>query len=816
MGAKVDLHVHSSYSNRPSEWLLRRIGAPECYTPPQQVYDECRRKGMDFVTLSDHNCIDGALEIAHLPGVFVSNEVTTYFPEDGCKVHCLVFGITEDQFRDIQELRTDIYAFRDYLFDREIAHSVAHPLFSVNDRLNVGHLAKLLVLFKRFEGINGARAPRAAMLFRAIVQNLSPQMMAELADRHDIVPRDERPWQKVLTGGSDDHSGLYIASAYTETPDVETVEEYLECLQRGDHEACGSHGSSLMMGRNFYSIAYRYYREKLLGDDHSGDLFSIMVGRLLRGEEIANISTADKVREAAKRFIKPRKKTMGQIDRVLATELIEWVSAAEADADSSIEERSFRTASELGQQLSYASFRKSFKHLKKGKLTESLQTMASLGPVAMCVAPYLAAFQTQHKDERLHQSVADHFVAARLLRRRSEKRAWFTDTFQQMNGVSLTVETCARIARQHHREIEVLTSEAATDESRDFVRNFAPIGDFSMPELKGQSLSFPPFMEMIRYCEAEQFSEAIISTPGPVGLCGLAAGKLLGLKLTGIYHTDYPLYVRYLTASQSLEEMSRRYLRWFYSQMDSVFVPSTFYKNELEERGLDPEKIRLLPRGLDRKLFNPERRDPRFWDRYGIRPGFKFVYVGRIAEEKNLDELLRAFIGVREDHEEAQLVMVGDGPYLEELQSRYRRPEILFTGYLEEEDLAAAYASSDVLVSPSTTDTFGNAVLEAQACGLPVIIDHSGGVAEVVEGSESGSVIDMSGAGELQATMTRLLVDSPQRHRMARAARETAKADSWEALLTRLWHDEGGEDDSQVPLQSVQSDSSTTPAEAHA
>src|SRR5690242_11007196 len=93
--SRADLHVHSKYSDRPSEWLLRRIGAPESFTEPLEVYRRARARGMAFVTISDHNRIEGALEIAHLPGTFLSNEVTTYFPEDGCKIHCLVSGITE-------------------------------------------------------------------------------------------------------------------------------------------------------------------------------------------------------------------------------------------------------------------------------------------------------------------------------------------------------------------------------------------------------------------------------------------------------------------------------------------------------------------------------------------------------------------------------------------------------------------------------------------------------------------------------------------------------------------------------------------------
>jgi predicted metal-dependent phosphoesterase TrpH len=119
---------------------------------------------MDFVTISDHNCIRGALDIAHLPGTFISNEVTTYFPENGSKVHILVTGINEEQFSMIQELRANIYRLQEYLMGEDIICSVAHVLFRVNGRLSVDQFERLLLLFPRFELINGSRDRRAADL----------------------------------------------------------------------------------------------------------------------------------------------------------------------------------------------------------------------------------------------------------------------------------------------------------------------------------------------------------------------------------------------------------------------------------------------------------------------------------------------------------------------------------------------------------------------------------------------------------------------------------------------------------------------------
>ncbi|MFP4031139.1 MAG: PHP domain-containing protein, partial [Desulfococcaceae bacterium] len=152
----IDLHVHSKFSKRPTQWVLRKIGCPESFTEPLQIYRIARRRGMDLVTISDHNSIAGALEIAHLPGAFVSEEITTYFPEDGCKLHVLALDVTEAQHDEIQKLRKNVFELVPWLRDQGILHILAHPLYAVNDRLTLDHFEQALLLFKCFE-LNGAR-----------------------------------------------------------------------------------------------------------------------------------------------------------------------------------------------------------------------------------------------------------------------------------------------------------------------------------------------------------------------------------------------------------------------------------------------------------------------------------------------------------------------------------------------------------------------------------------------------------------------------------------------------------------------------------
>jgi glycosyltransferase involved in cell wall biosynthesis len=197
----------------------------------------------------------------------------------------------------------------------------------------------------------------------------------------------------------------------------------------------------------------------------------------------------------------------------------------------------------------------------------------------------------------------------------------------------------------------------------------------------------------------------------------------------------------------------------------------------------------VLTRGVDLARFSPERRDPEFWPSRGAGDGLKFLYVGRVSREKNLDALFEAFVELKRAGTAAELLIVGDGPYLAALRDRYRRGDVVFTGFLEGDDLSRAYAAADVFVFPSTTDTFGNVVLEAQASGLATIVSNQGGPAENVIDGRTGLIVDVGERGALRAAMERLLVDGDLRGRLAEAAIASAGQSRWEQVLDDLWED---------------------------
>src|SRR5256885_5099761 len=237
--SKCDLHIHSRFSARSEEWLFRRLDFPDSYSDPRELHRQLIEHGMDFVSITDHDTIDGCLKIRDLPNTFIIEQVTTYFPQDPCKIHILVWGITEKQHSDIVLIRDNIFSLQRYLQSGKIAHAVAHPLYSVNGKLEASHLERLILLFKHFEGINGLRDALLSELTPELFASLTPNKIEELAERHNLEPTHREPWKKILIGGAVDHRGQFIASAFTETPAADSPKSFLEHVRNGACEARG-------------------------------------------------------------------------------------------------------------------------------------------------------------------------------------------------------------------------------------------------------------------------------------------------------------------------------------------------------------------------------------------------------------------------------------------------------------------------------------------------------------------------------------------------------------------------------------------------
>jgi glycosyltransferase involved in cell wall biosynthesis len=242
-----------------------------------------------------------------------------------------------------------------------------------------------------------------------------------------------------------------------------------------------------------------------------------------------------------------------------------------------------------------------------------------------------------------------------------------------------------------------------------------------------------------------------------------------------------------LTGDHIIEELVWKFTLWYYDQMDLIYVPSSSTGDELVEKGIAASKLRLFPRGIDVDRFHPSKRNGYLKSQFHIQDVTTLLYVGRVSKEKNLHLLGEVFQEIYRNHPKIHLIIVGDGPYLEEMRLLMAGLPCTFTGYLTGEELSAIYASCDIFVFPSTTDTFGNVVLEAQASGLPVIVSDQGGPHENMLSGETGLIVSGNDKDKLCSAIQTLLGDAGLQRKMGRAARRYMEERSFETAFAQTW-----------------------------
>ncbi|MGA2401560.1 MAG: glycosyltransferase, partial [Syntrophobacteraceae bacterium] len=797
---KIDLHVHSKYSVRPSQWILQKLGCPECFTEPAEVYRIARQKGMNLVTITDHNTISGSAEIAHLPDTFISEEVTTYFPDDGCKAHVLVYDINDAIHREIQKVRENIFDLVGYLTQTGIVHVLAHPLYSVNDKLTIDHFEKFLLLFSNFE-INGARDDYQNHAIRLIMENLTPEILDKLIDKHGISPAFPEPWRKSLTGGSDDHSSLNISRQHTVVRGARNLKEFLLGAERRRTTPVGKGSTPRVMSHNIYGIAYQYYKRKLnFQSDVNKDVVLRFLDRCLQADAEAEERLVSRLIYSWRRRKTPKQEQGSRIQDLLrfeAQKLLQYdpdlmeIASNGNDIKENRAERWFNFVNQVSNKVLVHFWDSLLSNLSGAHFFNMFQSLGSAGAAYTLLAPYFVTFTVFSRDQHFSTSAMEHFgisPASAEGGQKPVKIAYFTDTFHEINGVALTIQHQLDLAQKTGKDLTVITCDAETRPPLKGQMNFNPIGVYSFPEYPEQKMFLPPFLEILNFCYEQGFTQIHVATPGPLGLAGLAIGRIMKIPVSGTYHTAIPQYAHILTGDAAIEELVWKYTTWFYDQLHLVLVPSRSTERELIGKGIDPKKICLFPRGVDTVRFNPSRRNARFLkEHFNAGDGPKILYVGRISKEKDLHVLAQAFKSLTLTFEDVELILVGDGPYLKELKELLAGTPSIFTGYRDGEELATIYASCDLFAFPSATDTFGNVVLEAQASGLPVIVTNSGGPQENMIPHKTGQIVQAGDTESMLQTLRFLLGDSSRLEEMGKAARLSMENRSYERAFDKTW-----------------------------
>jgi phosphatidylinositol alpha 1,6-mannosyltransferase len=282
----------------------------------------------------------------------------------------------------------------------------------------------------------------------------------------------------------------------------------------------------------------------------------------------------------------------------------------------------------------------------------------------------------------------------------------------------------------------------------------------------------------------ERFAPDLVHvvSPTPTAVWAQRYARRHSLPVVASFHTHFVSYFRYYGVPW-LEPLGWRLLRWFYGRCDRVYAPSWSIIRELEGQGLG--NLELWSRGIDGERFSPAYRDPALRARIGADADTPvLLLVSRLVKEKDLADLVEVDRILRARGVRFRLALVGDGPMRAELEERL--PDAVFAGHRHGAELAAWYASADVFLFPSTTETLGNVVLEAMASGLPTVVVDRGGPQDLVEPGETGFVARANDVVDLADRAERLLRDPAERERMAAAAHAAAAERDWERINGRL------------------------------
>ena len=775
---RCDLHLHSSASLTTGQWFSQYFQAPESYADPHRQYELCKRRGMTLVTLTDHDSIEGGLQLVGHSDFFLSVEVSTRFPENDCAVHVLVFDLTPRQHAQLQGRRESVYEVSRYLRGEGLAHSLPHPLLSPNWRLDAATLEKCLALFPTFERANGLTDSRADGDLAHFYASITPELLAALSIKHGIELAHGDPPRLALTAGSDDHGHRRSGGLYTEVDGTLDAAAFLANVMAGRARTVGAGGDLNAMAACIQQATYAHFREGNAGErarrNPLVDAMDVLAGRRpvddappRRGASHVLESLLHAVRRAG---VAPTP----EID-------IAHVADAPSDADDrAVVEALWRTSDALAE----AAARELGPALLAFDIYGILASLTDLAAALGVASPVLFA--------------ADHF-ARQAVQRRDVWKGWtatarppaaehlavFSDVLGNFDGVSTWCRQFGQRAEAAGKRVWFAACDApGTVAGRDAVpRSLPALLRFDLPFYAGVEICVPSLAATVDRLWRERITHVELATPGPVGLVGLAAARILRLPVTATYHTDFSSLIGLLVDDPKLVDVSRSYLGWFYRSVDRAFVFSDASREKLRQLRVPAERIESIGMAVDPDDFSPARASRSVFSEVGVPTGGRPVVlsVGRLSPEKNVDQIVDAVRALQGRSPAPLLVVVGDGPAAASLKSRGGDEHFVrFVGFQSGRVLRELYASATAFVFAGRLDGLGLVNFEALASGVPVLVPRGSAITESLDDGVD-ALFYGEGPEGLPAALGALLDDLPLTARLAANGRRRMRA-RWDEL----------------------------------
>ncbi|HUW76561.1 MAG TPA: glycosyltransferase family 1 protein [Gallionella sp.] len=357
-----------------------------------------------------------------------------------------------------------------------------------------------------------------------------------------------------------------------------------------------------------------------------------------------------------------------------------------------------------------------------------------------------------------------------------------TETYPpEINGVAMTISRMVEGLRQKH-VVELIRPRQNPQDSAKQGPAFQEVlvRGFPIPRYQGLKLGLPAKQRLIKLWTSQRPDVVHLVTEGPLGSSALSAARKLGIPVSSDFHTNFHSYSQHYGFGW-LQKTVAAYLRKLHNRTDTTLVPTNELRDTLEQEGY--QNLQVVARGVETALFHPGKRSRKLRAQWGLLADddLAVIYVGRISAEKNLPLVLRTFEAMQAVNPKLKLVMVGDGPVRAELQRK--NSEYIFAGMRTGEDLAAHYASGDIFLFPSMTETYGNVTVEAMASGLAVVAYRYAAAAEHIVHGENGLHAEYGNAEEFIKAACGLAADGPRIEQMRRQAHQTMLKLDWQNIV---------------------------------
>ena len=384
------------------------------------------------------------------------------------------------------------------------------------------------------------------------------------------------------------------------------------------------------------------------------------------------------------------------------------------------------------------------------------------------------------------QSVTDEIMVDEFpAQRRSLRIAVVTETYPpEVNGVARTIASVVDGLRARNHELQLIRPGQVKGEQGSQGERFHEVlmRGLPIPRYPHLRMGLTSKKALVALWSRRRPDIVHIATEGPMGWSALQAALHLKLPVCSDFRTNFHAYSKHYGVGW-LHKPIMAYLRKFHNGTQCTMTPDEGLRKELQDYGY--KNVTVVARGVDTELFTPLRRSEALRQTWGAAPDDLVVmHVGRLAAEKNLNTLMLAYEAMCKVEPRLKLVLVGDGPARKELQARY--PEVIFAGMRHGEDLAAHYASGDLFVFPSITETFGNVTTEAMASGLPVLAYDYAAAGQLVRPQHSGMLAPFDHSAEFVRMACDLARDREGLPAMGRQARATAEALGWDRIVSNI------------------------------